>query len=140
MNSVRFILVTIAVVAGLFLDTVYAGDNLSKKQIRELLSGNTVAGYFLKEGEQAGFTGQVRLKIKFYKVGRAEKTTTRATGRKSQFVEKGKWWVNEKGKLCLNWTQENKKRCGSLQKTSDGNYVLLRKKQKVFFREIMVGM
>ena len=118
---------------------VLGGEKLSKQQVTELLSGNTVNGYFVKEGEAAGFTGQVRLKIKFFNNGGAEKTTYPADSRKGLFTEKGKWWLNKKGKLCLAWTQESKKRCGVLIKSPDGEYVLHRKKQKIFFEKITTG-
>lgn len=118
---------------------VHAGEKLNKNEIIKLLSGNTVSGHFVKQGEAEGLTGQVRLKIKFFKTGGAEKTTYPADSRKGSFTEKGKWWVNKKGGLCLSWTQENKKRCGALKKSSDGKYVLQRKKQKVFFEKITTG-
>ena len=125
--------------ASISFDSVNAGDKLGKNEVVELLSGNTINGYFVKQGEAAGFTGQVRLKIKFFNNGGAEKTTYPADSRKGSFIEKGKWWLNKKGGLCLSWTQENKKRCGALKKQSNGKYILQRKKQKIFIEKIVAG-
>ena len=118
---------------------VHAGEKLNKSEIIELLSGNTINGYFVKQGEAEGFTGQVRLKIKFFNAGGAEKTTYPADSRKGSFTEKGKWWINKKGGLCLSWAQENKKRCGALKKQSNGKYILQRKNQKIFIEKIVHG-
>lgn len=118
---------------------VCAGEELGKKQIKRLLSGNTVNGYYMVEGLQQGFTGRVRLKIKFFADGNAEKTTTMAKGSHGQFTGKGRWLVNKKGKLCLIWAPDNKKKCGRLLRTPDGKYELQRKQQKFYYEEIVAG-
>ena len=123
----------------LALGTIQADNFIGRQNIIDLLSGNTVDAYLVKEGEQQGLTGKVRLKIKLNRDGSAEKRTYPADSRKSAFTEKGKWWVNKKSRLCFIWTQENKKRCGVLKQASTGKYVLYRKKQKVYLEKITPG-
>lgn len=137
MGDLRYIL--FAGVAALATNSASAGDQLGKKDVVELLSGNTVNGYFLKEGQQQGLVGRVRLQIKFFNDGSAEKTTTMAKSTHGQFTEKGKWLVNKKGKLCLIWKSDNKKKCGKLLQAPDGKYELHRKQQKFFYEEIVSG-
>jgi hypothetical protein len=139
-RSIDWIIFSVScVIAGLTSHVIFAGQDLEKREIIRLLSGNIANGYFMKEGEQAGHVGRVGLKIQFHKNGSAEKTTIPAKTSKGQFVETGKWWVNKAGRLCLSWDQENKKRCGKLKRIEGGKYVLRRKSQHVVFEEITSG-
>lgn len=137
MTNLRYVL--FAGVAALVMNSAIAGDQLGKKDVVKLLSGNTVYGYYIKEAQQQGLKGRVRLEIKFFDDGSAEKTTTMAKSTHGQFTEKGKWFVNKRGKLCLVWKPDNKKRCGKLLRTPDGKYELHRKQQKFFYEEIVSG-
>ncbi len=140
MNKLRYIsFVIVAVLGAITLNPVYAGENLNKKEIIKLLSGNTVNGYYVVEALQQGFMRRVGLKIKFFNDGSAEKTTAMASRTYGQFTEKGKWFVNKKGKLCFVWASDHKKRCGRLKRTPDGKYELHRKNRTFFFEELVAG-
>jgi len=78
-------------------------------------------------------------KHKFHQDGKAEKTTVRAKGSKGSFTEKGKWFVNKTGRLCMIWNNENKKKCGRLRQASDGSHELIRKGQIFVYEEIIPG-
>lgn len=136
---IHTLFIIISMLAVSIASLVYAGGELSKKEIKQLLSGNTVNGYYMVEGYQQGFTSRIRLKLKFFADGRAERTTTMAKGTHGQFTEKGRWFVNKKGKLCVAWAPDNKKKCGRLRRTPDGKYELQRKNKKFFYEEIVAG-
>jgi hypothetical protein len=135
----KLILLAILTFGFLVVSDVLAGDWLGKQEVTNLVSGNTVKGFYLKEGESAALTVKVGIKIKFYDDGRAEQTTHRYHGSKGSYTEKGKWFINKKGALCMKWNNENKKKCGRVKPASDGAYELIRKKQKFVYEEIIPG-
>ena len=137
LKNILFVIVTVFAV--LAASPIYAGEYLGKKEVVKLLSGNTVKGYYMVEGQQQGFTGRVRFEMKFFSDGSAEKYTIMAKSTHGQFTEKGKWFVNKKAKLCVVWTQDNKKKCGRLKQAGGGKYELHRKKQTFFFEELVAG-
>jgi hypothetical protein len=118
---------------------VLAGDWLNKKEVTDLLSGNTVRGFYMKQGQSLAVMQKVGIKIKFHADGGAEQTTDRADSSKGLYTEKGKWFVNQKGKLCMTWEVENKKKCGRIKRASDGGYELVRKQQTFVYEEIIPG-
>jgi hypothetical protein len=117
---------------------VSAGDALGREEVIELLAGNTVNGYFMKQKESV-LTGRVAIRIKFFVDGGAEQTTYPAKGSKGAFSEKGKWLVNEQGSLCLQWLPDPKMKCGRLERSGSGQYQLIRKGQKFVYEEILPG-
>lgn len=136
MKNRLFTIITILSLLIISSDQVYAGEKLKKHEIMNLLSGNTVNGYFMKQKETI-LTGRVDIRIKFFSDGSAEKFTHRL--KDGDFAEKGNWFVNKKGGLCVKWQSENKNICGRLERTSDGKYELSRKKQKIIYEEIIPG-
>ena len=140
MNRPKYILFVVIVVLTVFtVNSIWAGENLGKKETIKLLSGNTVKGYYMVEALQQGLMGRVRFEMKFFSDGSAEKTTIMAKRTRGQFTEKGKWFVNKKAKLCVVWIPENKKKCGRLKQTGDGKYELHRKQRTFFFEELVPG-
>ncbi len=137
-NIFKFILLVILTIGFLIVSDALAGVWLNKQEVTELLSGNTVNGFYMKQKESV-LTGRVGLKLKFFTDGRAEKTTSRAKGSEGDFTEKGKWFVNKKGALCMIWDVENVKKCGRMRSASDSTYELIRKKQKFVYEEIIPG-
>ena len=117
----------------------YAGDWLNKKQVHLLLSGNTVNGFYMKPGQSLAIMQKVGFKIKFYANGSAEQTTDRADSSKGLYTEKGKWFVNKKGALCMTWEVENKKKCGRMRRAAEGGYELVRKQQTFVYEEVIPG-
>jgi hypothetical protein len=125
-----------------FLTTsnAHAADWLNKKEVYGLLSGNTITGFYMKESEsQAMMQKRVGIKIKFYANGSAEQTTDRAGSSKGQYTEKGKWFVNKKGALCMTWEPENKKKCGRMRPVSGGKYELVRKGATFVYEKVIPG-
>lgn len=118
---------------------VFAGDWLGKKGVQNLLTGNTVNGWYMKQGQSLAVMQKVGIKIKFYADGSAEQTTDRADSSKGLYTEKGQWFVNKKGSLCMTWEVENKKKCGRIRRTSGGGYELVRKKQTFTYEEVVPG-
>ena len=93
-------------------------------------------GFYMKQKESL-LKGRVGLVLKFRKDGSAEKTTIRP--KDGNFTETGKWFVNKKGRLCMIWDGENKKKCGRLRSSDNGTYELMRKGQKFVYEEISPG-
>ena len=123
----------------LAVGNVYAGSWLNKKEVTNLLSGNTVRGFYMKQGQSLAVMQKVGIKIKFHADGGAEQTTDRADSSKGLYTEKGKWFVNKKGALCMTWKVENKKKCGRIRRASDGGYELVRKQQIFTYEEVIPG-
>ena len=139
-GNTLFIATTILSLLAIDTGEIYASEKLKKTEFIDLLSGNTVKGYYMVEGQQQSvLMGRVGIKIKLFNDGSAEKTTYRAKGSKGAFTEKGRWSVNKQGKLCVIWIPENKQRCGHLERAANGKYELLRKKQKIFYEEMIPG-
>ncbi len=133
------ILLVIAILSLLIINLghVYAGEPLKKNEVMNLLSGNTVKGYFMKQKESI-LAGRVDITIKFFSDGTAEKSTHRPKG--GDFSEMGAWFVNKQGKLCMVWKPEEKKICGQLKPTSGGKYSLHSKQLTIFYEEIIPGI
>jgi hypothetical protein len=127
------------VLAFLATNNGYAGNWLNKKEVHQLLTGNTVNGFYMKPGQSLAIMQKVGIKIKFYADGSAEQTTDRADSSKGLYTEKGKWFVNKKGALCMTWDVENKKKCGRMRRAADSGYELVRKKQTFVFEEVIPG-
>jgi len=138
-SSKLFSVLVMAVFAFLGISNVYAENWLNKKEVRRLLSGNTVNGFYMKPGQSLAIMQKVVIEIKFYADGGAEQTTDRADSSKGLYTEKGKWFVNKKGALCTTWKVENKKKCGRIRRLSDGSYELVRKKQTFTYEEVIPG-
>lgn len=130
---------SLAILALLCSSIVFAGDWLGKKAVQNLLTGNTVNGFYMKQGQSLAVMQKVGIKIKFYADGSAEQATDRADSSKGLYTEKGQWFVNKKGALCMTWEVENKKKCGRIRRTSDGAYELVRKKQTFTYEEVVPG-
>lgn len=135
----RFLTFVVTMLALLAIGNGYAGNWLNKKEVRQLLSGNTVNGFYMKPGQSLAIMQKVGIKIKFYADGSAEQTTDRADSSKGLYTEKGKWFVNKKGALCMTWDVENKKKCGRMRRAADSGYELVRKKQTFVFEEVIPG-
>ena len=135
-NLIKILLTTGFLLGFLIASDVLAEGWLNKQEAHELVSGNTVKGFYMKQKESL-LTGRVNLILKFRKDGSAEKTTIRP--KDGNFTETGKWFVNKKGRLCMIWDRENKKKCGRLRRAFDGAYELVRKKQKFVYEEIIPG-
>ena len=117
-----------------------AGGWLNNMEVRNLLSGNTVTGFYMKRSaSQAMMEKRVGIRIKFHADGRAEQTTDRADSSKGLYTEKGKWFVNKKGALCMTWEVENKKKCGRVRPGSNGAYELVRKQKTFVYEKITPG-
>ena len=140
MKRIPGVLAFVVIVLSLFaMSNGYAGNWLNKKQVHQLLSGNTVNGFYMKPGQSLAIMRKVGIKIKFYADGSAEQTTDRADSSKGLYAEKGKWFVNKKGALCMTWEVENKKKCGRMRRAADGGYELVRKKQTFVYEEVIPG-
>ena len=137
-NIFKLIILVVLTFGFLVISDVLAGDWLNKKEVMELVSGNTIKGFYMKMGESQPTEQRVGIRIKFYKDGSGEKTTDRASQIKGSYTEDGKWFVNKKGRLCVQWGLE-KKKCGRVRAASDGTYELVRKKQKFVYEEIIPG-
>ena len=48
---------------------INASEKLDREQIGSLLAGNTVEAYYMREGEQQGLIGRVRLTYRFFRDG-----------------------------------------------------------------------
>ncbi|MGB5650097.1 MAG: hypothetical protein WBM59_08440 [Sedimenticolaceae bacterium] len=133
-------LLAICAFAFLASSNIHAADWLTKKGVYGLLSGNTITGFYMKDSaSQAMMQKRVGIKIKFYSDGSAEQTTDRASSSKGLYTEKGKWFVNEKGALCMTWEPENKKKCGRMRPISDGKYELVRKGTTFVYEKVIPG-
>lgn len=137
-NLIKILLIACFALVFILASDVLAGNWLNKQEVTQLVSGNTVKGFYMMQKESI-LTGRVGLTLKFRKDGKAEKTTVRAKGSKGSFTEKGKWFVNKTGRLCMIWNNENKKKCGRLRQASDGSHELIRKGQIFVYEEIIPG-
>lgn len=136
----RVSLLAICALAFLASSSICAGEWLSKKEVQDLLSGNTITGFYMKESaSQAMMEKRVGIKIKFNSDGTAEQTTDRASASKGLYTEKGKWFVNKKGALCMTWEVENKRRCGRMRHASGGEYELVRKQETFVYEKVTPG-
>ena len=127
------------VALALTVSDVCAEDWLNKKEVRELLSGNTAKGHYMRPGQSTAMMKQVDVKYRFYDDGTAEKATDRFDSSKGLYIEKGKWSVHKKGKLCSIWGLEEKKKCRRIMRNPDGSYELIGKKQNIVYEKIIPG-
>ena len=81
-----------------------AGDELSATEVTKLFSGKTVEGVNVKKG-----------KLKPYKAYFNPDGTIQAKGRK----RKGKWWIDDKGRICVQWEDIDKKTCMIIEKDGE---------------------
>ena len=138
-RTTTFILSIILALGLLGAENVYAGDWLNKKEVRELLSGNTAKGHYMRPSRSTPMMKQVGVKYRFFNDGSGEKTTDRFDSSKGLCTEKGKWTVNKKGKLCTIWGLEEKKKCRRIRRVSDGTYELVGKKQIIIIEKVTPG-
>jgi hypothetical protein len=119
---------------------IYAGEWLTKRQAYNLLSGNTITGFYMAEStSQAMMLKRVDIKMKFHADGSAEQTIDRPGPTKGRYTEKGEWYLNRKGALCMSSESANKRKCGRLRPIADGKYELVRKGKTIVFEEIIPG-
>lgn len=116
---------------------VYAEEWLSKKEIHHLLSGHTLQGFYMRPGQSWALTLKVGITITFNKDGSVVKTTDPADPTSGYFTEKGTWFVNKRGILCMLWGVESLKKCGRMRRTAEGGYELVRRKQNIIFEKIL---
>ena len=70
MKRIPGVLAFVVIVLSLFaMSNGYAGNWLNKKQVHQLLSGNTVNGFYMKPGQSLAIMRKVGIKIKFYADG-----------------------------------------------------------------------
>jgi hypothetical protein len=118
---------------------IYAEDWLNKKEVHELLSGNTAKGHYMRPSQSTAMMKQVGVKYRFFHDGSGEKATDRFDSSKGLYIEKGKWSVNKKGKLCTIWGLEEKKKCRRVRRASDGSYELVGKKRNIIIEKVTPG-
>jgi hypothetical protein len=127
------------VALALTVSDVCAEDWLNKKEVRELLSGNTAQGHYMRPSQSTAMMKQVDVKYRFYDDGTAEKATDRFDSSKGLYIEKGKWSVNKIGKLCTIWGLEEKRKCRRIKRSSDGSYELVGKKRNIIIEKVTPG-
>lgn len=127
------------VALALFGSNVCAEGWLNKKEVKNLLSGNTASGHYMRPSQSTAMMKQVDVKYRFFKDGSGEKSTDRFDSSKGLYTEKGKWSVNKKGKLCTIWGLEDKQKCRRVRRISDGSYELVGKKRSITIEKVTPG-
>ena len=100
----------------------YASGNLSADEVRSLFSGNTVEGGRV-EGRIQGSQSSYSEPFIYYFADNGKLYSVRGKTRNS-----GRWRVNEKGYLCINW-KGAKGKCAPIYK--DGDYYKQDMKNKI---------
>ena len=128
----------LAVLAVVFCgcQTAFAADWLTKPEIQNLLSGNTLKGHYERRAEHTARMVQVGVEIRFFGDGTAEQKIERFDSSRGTYTEEGEWFVNKKGRLCTIWRPKNKKMCRRVKQEGSGNYALVGKNQTVEFEVI----
>jgi len=122
----------------LLLTNSYAADiqnALNGKEIKQLVSGNTVEGHFTRPRQEKEYlTTVVKYKTHFSVNGEiVERSSSIAASSGSGNVAAHGSWFVKKGKLCKQFTdaKNNKKVCRKVIPTGDGAYGLYTGKGKL---------
>jgi hypothetical protein len=116
-----------------------AGEFLDRTQVESLLTGSTVEAHVL--GKDRALSS-IALDQSSIRTERWEFMSNGVVKRqiygKKPATNMGQWWVNKKGKLCLKWAQQDKKKRHLLAPTEKGGYELHGKegKSKVVFDSV----
>ena len=105
-----------AILAGLMFfggSSALAGDEMSATKVTKLLSGKTIEGVNVEKG-----------KLKPYKAYFNPDGTIQARhwyGKKQSKwrKRKGKWWIDDKGRICVKWEDQDKKKCMVIEKEGE---------------------
>ena len=111
--------------------SAFAADPLAGPEVKALLSGSLV--WASKHGTEKGSgssslaiaqSASLSVRMEFSADGKAVRTFV---GVRNSRSETGRWWVNKKGKLCMEWPDQPKKKCSTLVPGASGGYELLGK-------------
>ena len=109
---------------------------LNGREIKQLVSGNTVEGHFVKPRENKEFlTTSVRFRAYFSPDGDViEKSSAPAAGSGAGHVAAHGAWSVTKGKLCVQFrdAKDNRKKCRRIVPTDAGKHELYTGKGKLY--------
>lgn len=118
---------------------VYAGNMqnaLNGKEIKQLVSGNTVEGHFTKPREEKEYlTTEVKFSSYFAPNGEiVERSAAAAAGGGAGHVAAHGSWFVKKGKLCVKFrdAKDNKKKCRKVIPRGSNSYELYTGKGKLY--------
>ena len=106
-----------AILAGLMLFggiSAWAGEELSAREVSKLVSGKTVEGVSVKKGKSKPYTayyspeGTIQAKHWY---GKKQKSKWRKRN--------GKWWIGDKGRICVKWEDQDKMKCMVIEKEGE---------------------
>ena len=107
-----------AILAGLMLFggmSAWAGEELSATEITKLVSGKTVEGVSVKKKGKlkpytAYYSPEGTIKSKHWY---GKKQTSKWRKRN------GKWWIDDKDRICVKWKDQDKKKCMVIEKEGE---------------------
>ena len=133
----KYVLSSIMIMASLLVNA-YAVDMhgaLNGKEIKQLVSGNTVAGHFTRAREDKDYlTTSIQFRAYFGADGEfVEKSSSSRAGGGAGHVAAHGSWAAKKGKLCIQFrdAKNNKKRCRKVIPMDEGKYGLYSGKGKL---------
>ena len=106
-----------AILAGLILFggiNAWAGEELSATEITKLVSGKTVEGVSVKKGKLKPYTAY------YSPEGTIQAKHWYGKKQKSKWKKRnGKWWMDNKGRICVKWENTDKKNCLVIKKEGE---------------------
>lgn len=106
----------IIVAVGLLVAAVGCGDKrsaLSASEVKTLFSGKTVVGMHQKYGYAFRSYYEPAGTFRSYQTGKA---------RAEAKPRKGRWWVEDTGKICVRWADGNRDLCRTMVTDGKGHY------------------